>query len=140
MNFHYKKPASHMLRSAVAAAIIGLAGCAAPFTHLSSGGAAAFPDIDQSWTKDGRGVSADAMRLAALRVGINANEAFDALGAPHFSEGLGRAEFWDYIVRFDGNTQPCRLKLQWDMGSDAKQNQSPYLVKNIYWSSGCPVK
>lgn len=126
--------------SVVALLAFGLAGCAS-FTHLDNAGKPSFPAASDSWTKNGRGASVESMRLGALRVGMDSKEAYDALGAPHFSEGLGKPEFWDYIVRFEGRTSACRLKLQWDQpAASGGQSQTTYVVKAIYWSEGCPPK
>ena len=122
-------------------ASLGLGACTSYSEHMTSAGVAGFPPAEKSWTKDGKGESTEAMRLGALRVGMNAKEAFDALGAPHFNEGWGRPQYWDYIVRFPGRAEACRLKLQWDtMDSMSGQAGGSYRVKQVIWSEGCPAK
>ena len=53
--------------------------------------------------------------LAKLRVGMNKQDIYNLLGAPHFREMFGARE-WDYMFRYQqGNeTQICQFKIIFD--------------------------
>ncbi len=91
-----------------------------------------FPELDTAWQKQGQFPNSE--NLAKIRPGVNKDELYQLLGAPHFSEGKNARE-WDYIMKFympDDTVKICQYKVIFD-----KQ----FKGQEFYWMpSDCPPR
>lgn len=84
-------------------------------------GAVVFPDPDRIVLKGGTFPNLEDLR--AIGPGVTKDQLYQALGRPHFREGLFGVREWDYLfhVRTDTGTTTCQYKVIFD---DEQRGQS----------------
>ena len=101
---------------AVAAILLGLAGCASTVSKgINDAGQAqevVFPDPQKQATQP-EGSHPNSESLSKLKVGMTKPQVYELLGVPHYREGFGARE-WDYLLHVSGTNVVCQLKLIYD--------------------------
>ena len=89
-----------------------------------------FPERDKAWRAEGTFPNTE--NLSKIRPGINKDNLYDLIGAPHFNEA-SKAREWDYIMKFympDQSVKVCQYKVIFDKN---------YNGQEFYWSpADCP--
>ncbi|MDN6276085.1 MAG: OmpA family protein [Psychrobacter sp.] len=89
-----------------------------------------FPDLDDAWQKSGQFPNSE--NLEKIKPGIDKDDLYDLIGAPHFSE-RHKAREWDYIFKFYDENQDikiCQYKVIFD---------KEYKGQEFYWlPADCP--
>lgn len=119
-------------------ALLAMSGCMGT-THLSKGISSegnvqqqdiVFPELNKAWQKQGQFPNSE--NLTKIRPGVDKDELYQLIGAPHFSEGA-KAREWDYIMKFympDESVKVCQYKVIFDKN---------YKGQEFYWSpADCP--
>lgn len=99
---------------------LGLVACSHTVSrHVDDSGQArqvVFPDIDtNTWVREGTFPCLE--RLRSVRAGMTKDQLMDALGHPHFDEGMWNVREWDYLFNLraaDGSTLHCQFKVLFD--------------------------
>lgn len=105
---------------ATAVALGFVAGCSHTVSHnVDDAGHAekiVFPAIDvNTWMREG--TYPDVARLREVHPGMTKDQLRDALGPPHFDEGLWNVREWDYLFNLrasDGQVARCQFKIVFD--------------------------
>lgn len=131
--------------TATLAALLALGGCATPGPGIDAAaqaraGASApaapsaqdFPSPDAAKWK--QGAFAPLQGLRAMRTGMGKDQVREALGFPHFSEGLWGVREWNYLFHFRTGAGPEFRTCQYMVRFNADA-----LTEGLYWKDpACP--
>lgn len=137
---------SAFLLAACAVATLALTGCSSPGSHIDpaaqarAGGTARavptaqdFPASDAAKWKQGAFAPLDGLR--AMRTGMGKDQVREALGFPHFSEGLWGVREWNYLFHFRTGPGAESLTCQYMV-----RFNDDVLTEGLYWKdSACAL-
>lgn len=112
-----------------------LQGCAGGAPNASSATSSAtpsatevtFPDVaQQAWLKEGTFPNLDNLRQ--MRTGMSKDQIYDALGRPHFDEGMFGVRQWNYLFNFRTGPGPEYVSCQYQVRFDDK-----LLSESLHW-------
>lgn len=104
-----------------------LQGCAGGAPKATSANEVTFPDVaQQAWLKEGTFPNLDNLRQ--MRTGMSKDQIYDALGRPHFDEGLFGVRQWNYLFNFRTGPGPEYVSCQYQVRFDDK-----LLSESLHW-------